>query len=126
MKSNIKSYEEQVLELGNGKMLEPGCYDENMKRICSIETVDDSYQPKICDRVHYVVFNKDMAIVPDYFAYSFTNLEQVILSDKTKRIGNHAFGRCLDLKKDYIFRRLVIHWSRSFCSHRFIISVFTG
>ena len=92
MKSNIKSYEEQVLELGNGKMLEPGCYDENMKRICSIETVDDSYQPKICDRVHYVVFNKDMAIVPDYFAYSFTNLEQVILSDKTKRIGNHAFG----------------------------------
>ena len=26
MKSNIKSYEEQVLELGNGKMLEPGCY----------------------------------------------------------------------------------------------------
>lgn len=99
MKSNIKSYEEQVLELGNGKMLEPGCYDENMKRICSIETVDDSYQPKICDRVHYVVFNKDMAIVPDYFAYSFTNLEQVILSDKTKRIGNHAFGRCLDLKK---------------------------
>lgn len=40
-----------------------------------------------------------MAIVPDYFAYSFTNLEQVILSDKTKRIGNHAFGRCLDLKK---------------------------
>lgn len=99
MKSNIKSYEEQVLELGNGKMLEPGCYDENMKRICSIETVDDSYQPKICDRVHYVVFNKDMAIVPDHFAYSFTNLEQVILSDKTKRIGNHAFGRCLDLKK---------------------------
>lgn len=86
MKSNIKSYEEQVLELGNGKMLEPGCYDENMKRICSIETVDDSYQPKICDRVHYVVFNKDMAIVPDYFAYSFTNLEQVILSDKTKEL----------------------------------------
>lgn len=28
MEPNIKSYEEQVLELGNGNMLEPGCYNE--------------------------------------------------------------------------------------------------
>lgn len=37
MKLNIKTYEEQVLELGNGKMLDPGCYDEKMNWICDVK-----------------------------------------------------------------------------------------
>lgn len=42
MESNIKNYEEQVLELGNGKMLEPGCYNENMKKLCNVEDIKGS------------------------------------------------------------------------------------
>lgn len=39
MESKIKSYEEQVLELGNGKMLKPGCYNEKMKKLCDISDI---------------------------------------------------------------------------------------
>lgn len=101
MKSNIKSYEEQVLELGNGKMLKPGCYDENMKRLCSIKcSIKKSKRfYDIREKIHYIIFDEDMEIIPRHFASSLMNLEQVILSDKTEKIEDCAFYKCSKLKK---------------------------
>ncbi len=101
MESNIKNYEEQVLELGNGKMLEPGCYNENMKKLCNVEDIKGSgiknpghrYYDDI-DNVYYVVCPKSMNYFGSGLFSNMVNLRAVVLPDDLKEISLYCFSNC--------------------------------
>lgn len=90
MKANKLSYEEQVLMLGNGTMLEPGCYDEGLNIIgcfsdCNIE----------CDQkknVLYVICPESLESVTVEMFKDMENLQKVILSKDLKKIESYAFA----------------------------------
>ena len=106
MESNIKNYEEQVLELGNGKMLEPGCYNENMKKLCNVEDIKGSgiknpghrYYDDI-DNVYYVVCPKSMNYFGSGLFSNMVNLRAVVLPDDLKEISLYCFSNCGSLSE---------------------------
>lgn len=90
MKANKLSYEEQVLELGNGTILEPGCYDEGLNMIgcfndCNIE----------CNQrkdVSYVICPESLESVTAEMFKDMENLQKVILSKDLKKIESYTFA----------------------------------
>lgn len=106
MLSNIKSYEEQVLEIGNGKMLEPGCYNEKMKKLCDISDIKgtDIKSPGHCyyddiENVYYVVCPKSMNYFESGLFSNMVNLRAVVLPEDLKEISSSCFASCASLSE---------------------------
>lgn len=106
MESKIKSYEEQVLELGNGKMLKPGCYNEKMKKLCDISDIKTlgiknpghRYYDDI-DNIYYVVCPKSMNYFGSGLFSNMVNLRAVVLPDDLKEISLYCFSNCGSLSE---------------------------
>ena len=90
MKANKLSYEEQVLMLGDGTILEPGCYDVGLNMIgrfsdCNIE----------CNQkkdVSYVICPESLKGVTEEMFKDMENLQKVILSKDLKKIESYTFA----------------------------------
>lgn len=106
MEPNIKSYEEQVLELGNGNMLEPGCYNEKMKKLCDISDIKTPgikssghcYDDDI-ENIYYVVCPKSMNYFESGLFSNMVNLRAVVLPDDLKEISLYCFSNCGSLSE---------------------------
>lgn len=99
------SYKEQVLKLGNGKMLEPGYYDANMHLVSKFEKTkirgETTYQKlkhKYLKDVHYVICPEDLVSIPSYMFEYMLYLETVILPDCLETIGIFCFQNDISLK----------------------------
>ena len=106
MELNIKSYEEQVLELGNGNMLGPGCYNGKMKKLCDISDIKTPgiKSPGHCyyndiENIYYVVCPKSMkSFEPGLFS-NMVNLCAVVLPEDLKEIPSNCFASCTSLSE---------------------------
>lgn len=133
MESKIKSYEEQVLELGNGKMLKPGCYNEKMKKLCDISDIKTlgiknpghRYYDDI-DNIYYVVCPKSMNYFGSGLFSNMVNLRAVVLPDDLKEISLYFFlivvlylkSHCLQVSQKFAIMHLCIP-----DLHRFIFRI---
>lgn len=117
MKLNIKTYEEQVLELGNGKMLDPGCYDEKMNWICDVKCLLERWTfPEGTNEntIHHVIMPENATKIEGcLFAYC-EELESVVLPDQLEEIGGGAFSVCRKLKEIQIPNKVKYIGERAF------------
>lgn len=88
--NNKLSYEEQVLKIGNGKMLEPGFYDKDMNKIADIIEMPIIRQSKR-DEVVVAIFEKDRTEIKANQCNFMLHLKSVVLPDNLKVIQREAF-----------------------------------
>lgn len=94
--NNKLSYEEQVLKIGNGKMLEPGFYDKDMNKIADIIEMPIIRQSKR-DEVVVAIFEKDRTEIKANQCNFMLHLKSVVLPDNLKVIQREAFFLCQNL-----------------------------
>lgn len=80
MKTNKLSYEEQVLKIGNGKMLEPGFYNVDLEKVEDINGFLNSRTPnEKTDSIRYAIFEKDDTSIQSEKCYNLRNMCAVVL-----------------------------------------------
>lgn len=102
METNIKTYKEQVLELGNRKMLAPGCYDKNMNYLCDVKCLMEkrNFPEGVHDySIHHVIMPESTTVIECCLFASFEELESVVLPDRLEEIGSSSFYGCSKLKQ---------------------------
>ena len=93
MKTNKLSYEEQVLKIGNGKMLEPGFYNADLEKVEDINGFLKSRTPnEKTDSIRYAIFEKDDTSIRSEKCYNLRNMCAVVLPQNLKTIEEEAFS----------------------------------
>lgn len=101
MKTNKLSYEEQVLKIGNGKMLEPGFYNVDLEKVEDINNgfLKSRTPNKKTDSIRYAIFEKDDTSIRSEKCYNLRNMCAVVLPQNLKTIEEEAFSFCFNLKE---------------------------
>lgn len=98
--NNKLSYEEQVLKIGNGKMLEPGFYNVDLEKVEDINGFLKSRTPnEKTDSIRYAIFEKDDTSIRSEKCYNLRNMCAVVLPQNLKTIEEEAFSFCFNLKE---------------------------
>ena len=117
MNTNIKTYKEQVLELGNGKMLAPGCYDKNMNYLCDVKCLMEkrNFPEGVYDySIHHVIMPESTTVIECCLFASCEELESVVLPDRLEEIGSSSFYGCSKLKQIQIPNNVKYIGNRAF------------
>lgn len=87
------TYEEQIRAIGNGKLLQPGCYDENLNLLS--EDYRDASGLK--DNVAYVIIPKGVTDIKENQFYECSALKNVVIPETVTEIKPFAFADCFEL-----------------------------
>lgn len=87
------TYEEQIRAIGNGKLLQSGCYDENLN-LLSEDYMDAS---GLKDNVAYVIIPEGVTDIKENQFYECSALKNVVIPETVTEIKSFAFADCFEL-----------------------------